>query len=209
MMPPSTTNPELVPEPISKTAEQSGANGSSLNEHECDEIAFVDKYSAPDVYINGKTETLWFPWIGPIELKPMRMENRTGTFVVGLRSEVASGLGKHRHRGTVTAVTIAGEWGYKEYVSKSFCILRFCSNASTRRYDWVARPGDWVCENPGTIHTLSVEDNTEIVFTITGSIEFLNEDDSLNFALDVFSFAKMYYDYCKEKGIKPNDALWH
>jgi 2,4'-dihydroxyacetophenone dioxygenase len=189
-MSPSTTNPELVPEPVSKTDEKSGANGSSLTEHERAEIAFVDKYSAPDVYINGKTETLWFPWIGPIELKPMRMENRTGTFVVGLRSEVASGLGKHRHRGTVTAVTMAGEWGYKEY-------------------DWVARPGDWVCENPGTIHTLSVEDNTEIVFTITGSIEFLNEDDSLNFALDVFSFAKLYYDYCKEKGIKPNDALWH
>jgi 2,4'-dihydroxyacetophenone dioxygenase len=83
------------------------------------------------------------------------------------------------------------------------------ANFFTRRYDWVARPGDWVCENPGTIHTLSVEDNTDIVFTITGSIEFLNDDDSLKFALDVFSFAKMYYDHCKEKSIKPNGALWH
>lgn len=90
-------------------------------------------------------------------------------------------------------------------------ILVYCdfANRSAFRYDWVARPGDWVCENPGVIHTLSVEDSTDIVFTITGSIEFLNDDDSLKFTLDIFSFAKLYYDHCKEKGIKPNDALWH
>ncbi|KAF5581282.1 chrR cupin-like domain protein [Fusarium tjaetaba] len=189
-MAPSTTTPDLVPEPVSKLPERPKEDGSALNEHEREELAFVDKYSAPDVYINAKTDTLWFPWIGPIELKPMRMENRTGTFVVGLRSKVAASLGKHRHRGTVTAITMSGEWGYKEY-------------------DWVARPGDWVCENPGVIHTLSVQDDTDIVFTITGSIEFLNDDDTLKFTLDLFSFSKLYYDHCKEKGIKPNDALWH
>lgn len=110
----STTTRDLVPEPPSKVNERPSADGSALNEHERSEIAFVDKYSAPDVYINGKSDTLWFPWIGPIELKPMRMENRTGTFVVGLRSKVAASLGKHRHRGTVTAITMSGEWGYKE-----------------------------------------------------------------------------------------------
>lgn len=83
------------------------------------------------------------------------------------------------------------------------------ANRSDYRYGWMARPGDWVCENPGVIHTLSVEDNTDIVFTITGSIEFFNDDDSLKFTLDIFSFAKMYYDHCKEKGIEPNDTLWH
>ena len=29
------------------------------------------------------------------------------------------------------------------------------------------------------------------------------------FTLDIFSFAKMYYDHCAEKGIEPNDTLWH
>ena len=115
-MAPSTIIPDLVPEPVAKLPEQPRTDESSLKEHERAEIAFVDKYSAPDVYINGNSDTLWFPWIGPIELKPMRMENRTGTFVVGLRSKVAASLGKHRHRGTVTAITMSGEWGYKEYV---------------------------------------------------------------------------------------------
>ena len=133
-MAPSTTTPDLVPEPVSKLPERPKEDGSSLNEHERAEIAFVDKYSAPDVYINGEKDTLWFPWIGPIELKPMRIENRTGTFVVGLRSKVACGLGKHRHRGTVTAITMSGEWGYKEYIDSihdTRRILLIC----TRRYD--------------------------------------------------------------------------
>lgn len=77
------------------------------------------------------------------------------------------------------------------------------------RYDWVARRGDWVSESPGTIHTLSVQDDTDIVFTVNGSIEFLNDDDSIKFTMDLFSFSKLYYDYCAEKGLKPNDSLWH
>lgn len=115
-MAPSTTE-DLVPEPVAATKDTTTLPerpGTTLNEAELQELAFTDKYSAPDVYINAKTDTLWFPWIGPIELKPLRMDNRTGTFVVGLRSAVAASLGRHRHRGTVTAVTMAGEWGYKE-----------------------------------------------------------------------------------------------
>jgi hypothetical protein len=118
-MAPSTTTEDLVPEPVSAketTLAERPKDGSALNDAEREELAFTDKYSAPDVYINEKTDTVWFPWIGPIELKPLRMENRTGTFVVGLRSAVAASLGKHRHRGTVTAITMSGEWGYKEYV---------------------------------------------------------------------------------------------
>jgi 2,4'-dihydroxyacetophenone dioxygenase len=111
-MAPSTVVPEPFLEPVVKPSKPPA---KELNEHESSESAFIDKYSAPDVYINGQRDTFWFPWIGPIELKPMRMENRTGTFVVGLRSKVATSLGKHRHRGTVQAITISGEWGYKEY----------------------------------------------------------------------------------------------
>merc|ERR1712000_310443 len=69
IMAPSTITPDLVPEPVSKLPERPRADGSALNEHERAEIAFVDKYSAPDVYINGKNDTLWFPWIGPIDLR--------------------------------------------------------------------------------------------------------------------------------------------
>lgn len=119
IMAPAKTE-DVAPTPVSqetKLPERPKEDISVLNEAERAELAFTDKYSAPDVFINGKKDTLWFPWIGPIELKPLRMENRTGTFVVALRSAVAAGLGKHRHRGSVTAITISGAWGYKEYVN--------------------------------------------------------------------------------------------
>jgi hypothetical protein len=48
-----------------------------------------------------------------------------------------TGLGKHRHRGTVTVVTTKGQWEYFED-------------------DCVIRPGVYVREKPDTIHTLHV-----------------------------------------------------
>lgn len=49
---------------------------------------------------------------------------------------------------------------------------------------------------------------TEVVFTANGSLEFLNEDGAVNEAVDLFAFAKMYYDHCAKEGVKPNDSLW-
>jgi hypothetical protein len=81
--------------------------------------------------------------------------------------------------------------------------------ANPCRYDWVAGPGDYVVENPGTIHTLFMGAGAEVVFTITGSLEFFNDDDSLRETMDIFSFAELYYNHCEEKGVKPNEKLWY
>ncbi|KAJ4112590.1 hypothetical protein NW760_004397 [Fusarium oxysporum] len=163
---------------------------SVLTDKDRKALVFTDKHSSPDVYVNSSKDTLWHPWTGTLELKPLRFETRSGSFVIGLRTPVDCCLGKHRHRGTVTAVTLSGNWRYKEY-------------------DWVAGPGDYVVENPGTIHTLFMGAGAEVVFTITGSLEFFNDDDSLRETMDIFSFAELYYDHCKEKGVEPNEKLWY
>lgn len=77
------------------------------------------------------------------------------------------------------------------------------------RYDWVARPGDYVVENPGTIHTLHMSKGAEVVFTVSGSLEFFHDDDSVKNTMDVFSYAHMYYEHCNARGLKPNDGLWY
>lgn len=64
-------------------------------------------------------------------------------------------------------------------------------------------------ENPGTIHTLHMSKGTEVVFTITGSLEFCNDEDSLKNTMDVFSYAHLYYEHCKKQGIKPSNRLWY
>jgi hypothetical protein len=90
----------------------------------------------------------------------------------------------------VTAVTVKGQWEYFEY-------------------DWVARPGDYVRENPGTIHTLHVFADTEIVFTISGSIEFLHDDDTLKNTMDVWSFVHLYEEHCRETGMEMNHRIFY
>ncbi|CZS79592.1 hypothetical protein SNK03_004264 [Fusarium graminearum] len=177
-----------------------GSKSSDLLKHSKEEsvltdkdrkaLVFTDKHSSPDVYISYNKDTLWYPWVTTLEVKPLRFETRSGSFVIALRTPVDAWLGKHRHRGTVTAVTLAGNWGYKEY-------------------DWTAGPGDYVVENPGTIHTLFMGAGSEVIFTITGSLEFFHDDDSLKETMDIFSFSQLYYDHCEEKGVEPNAGLWY
>jgi quercetin dioxygenase-like cupin family protein len=162
---------------------------SRLSELERAELDVVKRFAAPDRHISEE-EVPWFPWVGPIEIKVLRADNRTGNFVVGLRSAEDAVLGKHRHRGPVSAVTLRGRWEYFEY-------------------DWVAKPGDYVRENPGTIHTLHVFANTEVVFTVDSSIEFLKDDETLNNTMDVWSIVHLYEEYCKANGLQLNERIFY
>jgi 2,4'-dihydroxyacetophenone dioxygenase len=52
-------------------------------------------------------------------------------------------------------------------------------------------------------------EGSEVIFDVTGSIEFYNEDNTLREIMDGFSFWRMYEDHCQEKGIEPNKGLWY
>jgi len=171
------------------TPEETTVVESRLSALERAELDVVARFAAPDRHIRGE-EVPWFPWVGPIELKVLRADNRTGNLVVGLRSAREAVLGKHRHRGAVTAVTLRGRWEYFEY-------------------DWVAKPGDYVRENPGTIHTLHIFEDTEIVFTVDGSMEFLNDDDTLHSTLDVSAAVHLYEEHCKAHGLTLNERIFY
>lgn len=51
--------------------------------------------------------------------------------------------------------------------------------------------------------------DSEVVFTVTGSIEFFEADGALREIMDLFSFWRMYVRHCEERNIKPNEALWY
>ena len=89
------------------------------------------------------------------------------------------------------AVTLEGSWRYLEY-------------------DWVARPGSYVHESPGVIHTLVSDDphGMKTMFWLNGSLEFYDDNDNLLQTLDVFWFINHYVSYCREHGIKLNPKLW-
>lgn len=77
------------------------------------------------------------------------------------------------------------------------------------RYGWKAKKGDYICENPGTIHTLWMGENSEVLFNVMGSIEFFNEDNTLRETMDGFSFWRMYLEHCEQNGLTPNKNLFY
>lgn len=82
---------------------------SKLTSLEKSQLHLADDYSSSDVYINGESDTLWHPWVNNLIIKPLRFETRTGTFAIVLRAKEDTWLGKHRHRRSVTAITVKGE----------------------------------------------------------------------------------------------------
>ena len=87
------------------------------------ELTIAAEMGAPDVYIDNQNDTLWYHWVGSIYVKILRLENRTGTYVIKLKTDPHAELGKHRHRGMVKAYTCRGNWGYHECVGLD---LRLC-----------------------------------------------------------------------------------
>ena len=89
-----------------------GVDRVKRNEQVEDRLA--DEFGAPDVYTDGENDTCWYHWTGSIYVKPLRFENRNGNYVIKLKTDPHAELGKHRHRGRVTAYTLKGNWGYHE-----------------------------------------------------------------------------------------------
>lgn len=89
------------------------------------------------------------------------------------------------------------------------CDDALLTDVNALRYPWRAKAGDYVNENPGTIHTLWMGEDAEVLFNVTGSIEFFNSDGELREIMDLFSFWRMYVEHCQEKGVQPNEKLWY
>lgn len=159
----------------------------ALSETERRRLQLATRYGAPDFYLSDK-DTLWHPWVGQIFLKPLLFDLKHATYHTVLESKGPGIIGRHRHRGAVVAYTLEGTWRYQEY-------------------DWVARPGDFVLENPGVIHTLYSDTGCKAYFGVTGSLEFYDGREQLTDIMDVFGFLELYTTYCSENSIPLNENL--
>jgi 2,4'-dihydroxyacetophenone dioxygenase len=154
--------------------------------------AITREYGRPDVHIGaGEDESPYVPFVENVYIRHLAFDVRSSMFANILWVKKGGKLGRHRHRGPVFAVTLEGSWRYLEY-------------------DWVARPGSYVHESPGVIHTLVSDDpnGMKTMFWLNGSLEFYDDNDKLLETLDVFWFINHYVSYCREHGIKLNPKLW-
>ncbi|MEC0242632.1 AraC family ligand binding domain-containing protein [Paenibacillus dokdonensis] len=74
--------------------------------------------------------------------------------------------------------------------------------------DWVAKPGSFIFEPPGDIHTLITGDEEVItLFILGGTLQYFDEDDTVIGQDDIYSVMKKYRDHCNENGIEARDDL--
>lgn len=99
----------------------------------------------------------WANWI-LVEVKLLRVSEDGGSYTLLTRMQPGTQLPTHRHLGPVTGYTFSGRWRYLEY-------------------DWVAGPGSFIYEPPGSVHTLVVEGDepAEVLFEVTGGLVLFHE----------------------------------
>jgi 2,4'-dihydroxyacetophenone dioxygenase len=152
--------------------------------------AVVREYAFPDVHIGaGEDESPWVPFKENSFIRHLAFDVRNNYYANILWVTQGGMLGRHRHRGRIFACTMEGSWRYLEY-------------------DWVARPGSYVQESPGAIHTLVSDEGMKTMFMLNGSVEFFDEHDRLLETLDVFWFIDHYLTHCRKHGIQMNQKLF-
>ena len=103
-------------------------------------------------------ERLWVPQAENVWFRPLLLNTVNGEWVNLLRVRKSGVLNRHRHPAPVHGYVIKGSWRYLEH-------------------DWVAREGMYVFEPPGEIHTLVVDEGSEMItlFHVSGALIYVDE----------------------------------
>lgn len=154
--------------------------------------ALVERMGLPDQAIQSD-DLPWVPQGERVWFKPLRFDLTSGRWVNLIRMTGDGKVNRHRHTGgQVLGYCIRGSWRYLER-------------------EWVARPGTFVYEPPGDIHTLVLEDGNEemvTLFILEGVVQYLDDEDNILYQDDVFSKMERYLRYCREQGIEPKDLRY-
>src|SRR5258706_13460292 len=123
------------------------------------------------------------------KLKVIHVDVNAGLWIVENIFQAGYDVQKHKHTGPVYAYTVSGAWKYKEY-------------------DYVNRPGSFLYEPAGSVHSLTaVEDNTQVWFQIYGANLNLDADGNIESIIDAAGVLAAYYLLCEAAGLPRPDVL--
>lgn len=116
----------------------------------------------------------------------LHVDKYSGLWVVRSRFRPSTTVPVHLHSGPVSAVTLSGDWTYPEL-------------------GVVCGPGDYLVEDAGTVHSLSVLGGVgvDIIFSIVGSITYFTPNGEVNRIEDWKTVLSDYLDGCRAVGIDP------
>jgi 2,4'-dihydroxyacetophenone dioxygenase len=128
------------------------------------------------------------PYSEDVTIKLLRVDPVSGQVCVILSAPGGTGLGTHKHYGSVVVYTIKGAWRYLEH-------------------EWVSRAGDFVYETAGSWHTFVAEpgETAEVFVIVEGALEFIDEHGNRLAMEDWQSIYRRYLEYCESEGLEPRD----
>ena len=151
----------------------------------------IEELGLPDRAMQAD-ELPWVPQGEKVWFKPLRFDLANGRWVNLLKVTKQGKVNRHRHSGgQVLGFVLSGSWRYLER-------------------EWVARPGTFVYEPPGDIHTLVVESAEEMqtLFILEGVIQYLDDDDNVIYQDDVFTKMERYHAFCEREGLPVQDLRY-
>ena len=135
----------------------------------------------------------WVPQGERVWFKPLRFDLTSGRWVNLLKVVGNGKVNRHRHTGgQVLGYCMEGQWRYLER-------------------EWVARPGSFIYEPPGDIHTLVVDGDAGMMvtlFILEGVVQYLDDDDLIVSQDDAFAKLQRYLAHCRQEGIEPLDLCF-
>lgn len=141
----------------------------------------------PRVQLRRTDDLPFFDTGDGVDLQLLQVDLAEGLWVVRSRFRPGTTIQRHRHTGTVMAVTLAGRWVYLEYP------------------DVVNEAGSYLFEPAGSVHTLHVPDDQEggadVWFAIRGANLQLRDDDTVEYAVDAHLVYDVYRGMCDAAGI--------
>jgi quercetin dioxygenase-like cupin family protein len=128
---------------------------------------------------DDQDERYWIPYKTNVWWRPLMFDRVSGCHTELLRVRRKGVLSRHLHPAPVHGFVLKGTWRYLEH-------------------DWVASPGSYVFEPPGEKHTLTVDNDDEMLtfFHISGALIYLDETDRVIGYDDNFSLieqARLHY----------------
>ena len=147
----------------------------------------------PDTTVCRGDELPWAELAPGIEIKVLRVGGDTGRYTLMNRFAPGTVLPRHHHYGEVHAFTLSGRWGYLEY-------------------DWEAAAGDYIYEEAGSVHTLTVPADAHepavIQFVIDQGMDFLDDAGQPFHREDAASIAELYLNALDHAGVaRPTGVL--
>ncbi|MEG6507407.1 2,4'-dihydroxyacetophenone dioxygenase family protein [Methyloligella sp. 2.7D] len=125
-------------------------------------------------------ERMWVELEPNVWFRPLFFDMTNGSHCEMLRVRRGGVLSRHKHPNVVHGLVLKGRWRYLEH-------------------SWIAEQGAYVYEPPGEVHTLTVDDDDEMIsfFYIGGPTLYVDEQDNVVSVEDNFQlidFARKHYE---------------